>query len=262
MLRSVPRWADLGSAVAAVEQWILPGECLLCHGAVGGFFADSLICGPCRNRWTPLPLPICTRCGQPLTPGIACRTCIAWPDALSGVSSVFWLDAGARRAVHLLKYGGWWRVSEAMARGMHRLAAIPRGSTLVPIPLGPTRLRTRGYNQSAVLAAALGKLVQIPVADMVLQRRRETTSQTALTPEERRANLSGAFAAAGPVPLCPVLVDDVFTTGATLAEAAAALLAAGAATVGGITFARAPRPLADAAAALHLASDTSLGRRE
>jgi len=82
----------------------------------------------------------------------------------------------------------------------------------------------------------------------VLRRGKETGTQTALTPEARRANLAGAFAASGPVPTTPVLVDDVFTTGATLAEAAGALLQAGARTVSGVTFARAVRPLAAAQA--------------
>jgi predicted amidophosphoribosyltransferase len=76
-----------------------------------------------------------------------------------------------------------------------------------------------------------------------LCRRRETTTQTALTPEERRANLSGAFAIREPPPRRPVLVDDVLTTGATLAEAALALRHGGAGEVTGVTFARAPRPL-------------------
>jgi len=152
--------------------------------------------------------------------------------------------------VHLLKYQGWWRVSDVMADTIRRFAPPPAGSTLVPIPLGATRLRTRGYNQSAVLADALGRLLGLPVAHRAIRRRRETTTQTALTPEERRANLAGAFEPAGAPPANPVLVDDVFTTGATLAEAALALLGAGAGAVSAVTFARAQRPLADAAAAL------------
>lgn len=157
--------------------------------------------------------------------------------------------------MHLLKYEGWWRVAEAMASGMSRWVALAADVTLVPIPLGVTRLRARGYNQSGALAIALGKLLRVPVAGQVLHRRRETTTQTALTPEERRSNLAGAFVAQGKLPARPVLVDDVFTTGATLAEAASALLAGGAASVSGITFARAPRPLADAAAGLAAGPD-------
>lgn len=162
--------------------------------------------------------------------------------------SAVWLDPPAREAVHRLKYSGWWRVAEAMAETMRRALPIPVGTMLVAIPLGATRQRSRGYNQSAVLAESLGRLLDVPVARDALCRRRETTTQTALTPEERRANLAGAFVANGIPPRRPMLVDDVFTTGATLAEAAGALLAAGAGTVSGITFARAARPLADAAA--------------
>ena len=160
-----------------------------------------------------------------------------------------WLDDGARRAVHRFKYDGWWRVADAMAQVIVGSVPIPRDSTLVPIPLSAGRERTRGYNQSAVLAEAMAKRLGLTV-DPVLRRSRETGTQTALTPEARRANLAGAFAVISTPPVNPVLVDDVFTTGATLAEAAEALLAAGAPRVSGVSFARAVRPLADAVASL------------
>jgi ComF family protein len=248
--RSTPRWSDAGALLSRVERWLLPGECLLCRRAVEAAATDPLICSQCRNRWSPLPEPQCRRCGQPETPGVACRLCVAWPAGLEGVRSAVWLDSPAREAVHLLKYSGWWRVADAMAETMRRALPIPPGTTLVPIPLGATRQRSRGYNQSAVLAESLGRLLRLPVASAALSRRRETTTQTALTPEERRANLAGAFVANGRAPGRALLVDDVFTTGATLAEAAAALHAAGGGTVSGITFARAARPLADAVAGL------------
>ena len=211
MPRSVPRWPELATGLAAVERWLLPGECLLCHAPVAPQPEDPLVCGPCRSRWAPLPEPRCPRCGQPALPDAACRLCAGWPAALYGVRSAVWLDTGARRAVHLLKYEGWWRIAESMAESIRRYAAPFPGSTLVPIPLGTARQRSRGYNQSAVLAEALGRRCALPVAVAALARRRETTTQTALTPEERRANLSGAFVASGEPPARPVLVDDVFT---------------------------------------------------
>ncbi|HEU5220280.1 MAG TPA: double zinc ribbon domain-containing protein, partial [Gemmatimonadales bacterium] len=232
------------------ERWLIPAECMLCHAVLPATPRDPLICPTCTNRWSPLGHPRCARCGQPLAPGIECRLCTAWPTAFGGVASAVWLDQGARRAVHLLKYDGWWRMSEVLADVIRQHVPVPPGSTLVPIPLGAARLSTRGYNQSAVLANALGRLLGLPVSDHAIRRRRETTTQTALTPDERRANLAGAFEPVGPPPARPVLVDDVFTTGATLAEAAAALLFAGARDVSAVTFARAQRPLADAAAAL------------
>jgi len=166
------------------------------------------------------------------------------------VESAGWLEPGARRAVHLLKYEGWWRVAAAMATAMGGLGSLRPPALLVPIPLGAARLRSRGYNQSAVLATELGRRSGVAVASELLSRIRETSTQTALTPEEREANLRGAFRAGARCQDRIVLVDDVFTTGATIVSAARSLIAAGARVVGAVTFARAERPLAAASAAL------------
>jgi ComF family protein len=160
------------------------------------------------------------------------------------VRSAVWLDEGARAAVHALKYGGLPRIADDLAEPMARLQPqAARPLVLVPIPLAPKRLRERGYNQSDVLAEALACRWHVPVVRDLLVRSRETPSQTALTPETRLANVAGAFAAARPPASAVVIVvDDVFTTGATLAESARALEQAGANTVYGITFARATIP--------------------
>lgn len=156
------------------------------------------------------------------------------------------MDDSARRAVHLLKYEGWWRLGEDMALAMRRLEPLDWADALVPVPLGGARRRRRGYNQSVALARPLGALRGLPVQEGALSRVRETVTQTRLTPDARRANLAGAFrAGAGVRGRRLVVVDDVFTTGATLVEAAAALLRAGALQVGAVTFARARRPLDD-----------------
>jgi len=174
-----------------------------------------------------------------------------------------WLEGGAREAVHALKYAGRARVTDDLAAAMS--GAVLRGwddAVLVPVPLGPGRLRQRGYNQSERLAQALGRRWNRPVVELLV-RVRDTPTQTALTPAARRANVAGAFetrnvergtrngrtcecsafrapssAFEGPL----ILVDDVFTTGATLAEAARALERAGARAVLAVTFGRAVLP--------------------
>lgn len=157
--------------------------------------------------------------------------------------SVVWLDEQARLAVHHLKYAGWWRVAEPMARLMARLAPLAGGKLLVPIPLASKRLRSRGYNQAERLARALAVRTGLPAGPELLTRRRETPTQTTLPPEARRANVADAFWSGGsPGGTRVVLVDDVFTTGATLAEASQVLLEAGAESVEAVTFARA-RPV-------------------
>jgi len=176
------------------------------------------------------------------------------------VRSAAWLDEGARQAVHGLKYGGFPRIADDLAAAMGSVRPTTDGSlALIPIPLARRRLRERGYNQSEKLARALARQWRIPVLVDVLVRTRETATQTALTPDTRLANVAGAFGvrnvefgmrngtaginSAFRIPnFTFVLVDDVFTTGATLAEAARALEQAGARRIYGVTFARATIP--------------------
>ena len=154
------------------------------------------------------------------------------------------MEEGARHAVHALKYGGLPRIADDLAAAMSGTRPLSDGpSALVPIPLAPKRLRERGYNQSEMLARALARQWRIPVLVDLLVRTRETPTQTTLTPETRLANVAGAFTAGTAFRWATlVLVDDVFTTGATLAEAARALEEAGAQRLYGVTFARAAIP--------------------
>ena len=248
------RWAR-----EAVERLVLPAECLLCRGLFSYRDGDRLVCDVCRHRWRPVRPPWCGRCGQPEPRFGTCRLCAAWPASLVSARSAVWLDAGARTAIHALKYGGLPRIADELAHGMLELD-LPALDTawLVPVPLGPKRLRRRRYNQSERLARALARHWRRPVVEL-LERTRDTATQTALTPESRLANVAGAFelriadcglrngsstsqSAIHNPQSAIVLVDDVFTTGATLAEAARALDGAGCSVIWGLTFGRASIP--------------------
>jgi ComF family protein len=230
---------SVNTILAGVERWLLPPACLLCGEPVAEREHDALICDLCRLRWRAIPHPLCPRCGQPGFQDLECRLCAGWPAGLSRARSAVWLDGSARDAVHRLKYEGWTRAADAIAQAMCRLEPLTPGVSLIPIPLGRRRLRQRGYNQSECIAVALGARTGLAVRTDLLRRARETRTQTALTPEARHANVAGAFHAGAARVLELVLVDDVFTTGATLAAAAVALMEAGAVRVEAVTFARA-----------------------
>jgi len=177
----------------ALEQLLLPAECLLCRGLLSFADADRTVCPVCRHRWRPVLPPWCERCGQPEPLFGGCRLCADWPATLRRVRSAVWLEGGAREAVHALKYAGRARLADDLAAAMS--GAMLRGwddAVLVPVPLGPARLRQRGYNQSERLAQALGRRWKRSVVDLLV-RVRDTPTQTALTPAARRANVAGAF---------------------------------------------------------------------
>ena len=149
-----------------------------------------------------------------------------------------------RRALHALKYGGERRLAAPLGAAVARrwTRAGVGGDVLVPVPASPDRVRDRGYDQAALLAEAAGRRLRMPIVRAV-ERTRATTAQFDLDRAGRAANLGGAFRVA-PARRAEVagrwvvLVDDVVTTGATLAACAVALLDAGAAAVSAITVAR------------------------
>lgn len=234
------------AVVQDLARFLLPNACVAC-GRLVEADADALVCGVCRIRLRPVGVG-CERCAQPLPPVGPCRFCSGWTPALQQVRSAVWLTAQAREIAHHLKYDDYPALADLAARLIARGVPRPWTGCLVPIPLGPGRLRSRGYNQAGVIARALGTHWQLPVRESVLRKARETSSQTSLTPEARLANVAGAFAAHPPESERPgglpavraaILVDDVLTTGATLQEAALALAGAGWNPVTAVTFARA-----------------------
>ena len=154
----------------------------------------------------------------------------------------------ASSIVHALKYAGWSAVATQIAERMSHLSwprdVMEERAALVPIPLASARKRERGYNQSALIAAGLSERWRIPVWENVVVRRRETRSQTQLTPEQRLGNVAGSFQIGERNPDAlrgahVVIVDDVVTTGATLNECAKMLYDAGARIISYVTFGRA-----------------------
>ena len=174
-----------------------------------------------------------------------CIICRETPLQVAPIRSTFLFQDEIRDVMHALKYRGGqqviWPLTSRMVEAWQRAELV--SDLLVPVPLHPRREAKRGYNQADLLARALGKALDVPVASRLLMRSRATISQTKLDREQRRKNVSGAFIYTADVPLHGIqltLVDDVATTGATLEACADVLLAHGAKRVSAFTLARAP----------------------
>lgn len=217
---------------------LFPPVCALCGS--GG----ALLCDACGAGLVVAGGERCDRCWALTQPDGRCDDCGGREVAFSSLRTAFELDDGARRLVHLLKYEHLTSLAEPMAALMsERLSGEHDGvELLVPVPLHRSRARTRGFNQSALLAAHLARALGSVVDARAMRRVRATAplSKT-MHREERAAIVRGAFRAErGRVEgRRVVLVDDVATTGATLDACAVALRAAGAADVRAVTFARA-----------------------
>ena len=191
--------------------------------------------------------PLCWSCGasvrgsDPLCRD--CRATLRWltpaPACLAGVSGWAPLayEGAARELVQALKYRGAERLADAMAAAIAANAPaelLARTPALVPVPLHPARLRRRGFNQAERVAAALGRRTGLAVADCL--ERAPTGPQVGRSRGERVA--AGGVLCMAAVPRVALLVDDVVTTGGTLAACAAALRAAGCGRVAALAYAR------------------------
>lgn len=227
--------------------------CVACRGPIPTASHERVVCSACWSRAATLPAPRCARCWSPAAPGRAdelrsCEVCREFGPGVRALRSAYRMTGSVREMVHALKYGGWEVVAGQMAE---RLAGIPlppdvreEAGVVVPVPTTRARRRSRGYNQAEKLAAEFALRTGRELRADVLVRSAGASTQTTLHPAERRANVARAFAVVperfvGLAGAHLLLLDDVWTTGATSLACATALLDAGARAVSVLTFARA-----------------------
>jgi competence protein ComFC len=229
--------AQLNQLKGRVADFLFPPHCLGC-GKEGDF-----LCIPCRRALPRLLPPLCPRCSRPLIQEDRCPICQRWRLEINGIRSPLLFQGVVRQAIHQLKYNNFKVLASPLAQLLAEYVEtrpLPV-EVIVPVPLHPRRLRERGYNQSALLARELGRLISLPVVEDSLFRLKDTPAQArASNAEIRRSNVVGVFACRdeklkGKQVL---LIDDVCTTGATLDSCAITLNRAGASSVWGLALAR------------------------
>jgi ComF family protein len=240
----------VATPVSYLLDLVFPPRCAGC-GARG-----AVLCSACLAKLRPPDAQLCAGCERPLAPALAfdatgapqglCERCQAEGlSVLAGLLMAVRYEGMARQAILELKYQGQHRLAEPLggllAHNASKLA--PHVDLVLPVPLHSRRRRERGYNQAELLARICGRRLDLPVRADLLERVRATHPQVGLSAAERRTNVAGAFATTAHASAVlsgrsVLLVDDVSTTGATLASAAAPLTAAGASSVWGLTVAR------------------------
>jgi ComF family protein len=232
----MPVWSDI---VDGMLTLLFPPRCAVCNT-----LQEPVVCDACRSTFTPITEPYCQQCGLPFDPkaksNAHCADCRTTPPDFDAARAAGVYQGTLRTAIHHFKYGGVQALAAPLAAWMHDHVTLPFAPDLLcPVPLHPQRQALRGYNQSGLLAEGLGATWQIPVETALLTRTANTPPQMQLPAAERRRNVRGVFVATRDVTGRVVgVVDDVYTTGATLNECARALKRAGATRVLALTIAR------------------------
>ena len=238
------------SAVRALNL-IFPPLCVSCRMRVGEAHA---LCAGCWNAISFIEGPLCSGCGSPfeVDPGsdTLCGACLARPHDFRQARSLFRYDDASKPLILAFKHGDRLDHAPAFARWLERTGRplFADAELLVPVPLHRWRLWKRRYNQAAVIAEGLARITGLPHDPLVLEKRRSTKSQGEMpSAKARRRNVLNAFRVAPERGVRVrgrniILVDDVFTTGATLNACARALKRAGAARVDALTLARVVKP--------------------
>ncbi|MDA8100006.1 MAG: ComF family protein [Nitrospiraceae bacterium] len=231
-------------------NFLLPARCAYCRSSLEDL-SKPFFCSQCWSDFSAVPQPACLLCGRPFgtpeatthSPGHACWICRKNPPAFDQAVAAGVFEGSLREAIHIYKYRPLRGLGRPLGRWMAGSLQIVKHIDLaVPVPLHRTRLRQRGFNQALLLAREVSDHFGIRLCYDNLIRLRPTRPQVELSGLDRTANVRDAFGLGRPSAVegkSVLVIDDVFTTGATMHECSRVLKEAGASSVTALTLARA-----------------------
>ncbi len=231
-----------------VSDIIFPPQCLACAEIINGLAKQVFCCG-CQDKINFITNNFCPICGIPFLVSPAgshiCGNCLENRPNFLQARAVASFDAVIMDAIHKFKYGRSISTGSSLGSFMAGFSFpdfdFSMYSLLIPVPLHIKRLRDRGFNQSLLLAKEMGKKHNLPINFSLLKRSKFTLTQTGLNKAEREKNVKEAFVITDKKTVAGesiILIDDVYTTGATINECAKVLLKAGAQKVAVLTLSR------------------------
>jgi ComF family protein len=229
-------------------QFLLPPQCPCCEKFLEG--DQQGFCSNCLSEIHWIEPPFCSICGIPFISKEVethpCGACVTHKKYFSMARASGTYEGSLQKAIHDWKYAGKTHLTpffaEWMAEGLNRYWEPGSLDLLIPVPLYPQRLRKRGFNQALLLVKELSRHIEIPYQKTILQKKKPTIPQVNLSGIEREKGLRGAFHVIGEEALegkTVLLIDDVYTTGATVNECSKVLLKGGAKKVDVLTLAHA-----------------------
>jgi ComF family protein len=220
--------------LTALAELFYPETCVGCQRR-----ASDVLCRTCFDALPRVGRPVCGRCGLPTAfVTLVCEECKNVHFGFASARAPLKYVGVGKKIVHALKYRGYKRVVGRLAAPL-MLQVLDNTSfdAVVPVPLHRSRLRKRGFNQAELLARGVAEKMKATVSD-TLEVVRSTRDQVELSAAQRRANVAGAYSATERLRGRILLVDDVFTTGATMSACAASLVRAGAQEVHALSLCR------------------------
>lgn len=219
---------------------VFPPRCAGCQSS------GAVLCATCRATFRAANLQFCRQCGRPLPVTGLCQHCRPYQPTLSGLLAVSSYQGVLRSCIHALKYDGNTRLAEPLGEVLAEayLTSGMQADVIISVPLHNERQQQRGYNHAQLLAEVCASHLHIPLRDDIVVRHRATSAQVGLKAHERQQNVAGAFVCTPAFQSGSLygrtllIIDDVYTTGATLGACAAPLFTAGAKAVWGLVLAR------------------------